>query len=75
MGMEFGIEKFAKLVIEKGKIVTSVGIELPDGKVIKSVKKGEIYKYLIISRSQYLDSVPLDTQQHLLVQESVSCGL
>ena len=58
MGMEFGIEKFAKLVIEKGKIVTSVGIELPDGKVIKSIKKGEIYKYLIISRSQYLDSVP-----------------
>ena len=32
--MEFGIEKCATLVMEKGKIVKSVGIELPDGKVI-----------------------------------------
>ena len=35
--MEFGIEKYAMLVIEKGKIVKLVGIELPDGKVIKSL--------------------------------------
>ena len=33
IGMEFGIEKCATLVMEKGKIVKSVGIELPDGKV------------------------------------------
>ena len=31
MGMEFGIEKCAMLVIEKGKIVKLVGIESPDG--------------------------------------------
>ena len=31
IGMDFGIEKCAMLVIEKGKIVKSVGIELPDG--------------------------------------------
>ena len=37
IGMEFGIEKCAMLVIEKGKIVKSVGIELPDGKVTKSL--------------------------------------
>ena len=36
IGMEFGIENCAKLVLEKGKTVGSVGIELPDGKVIKS---------------------------------------
>ena len=36
IGMELGIEKCAMLVIEKGKIVKSVGMELPDGKVIKS---------------------------------------
>ena len=29
--MEFGIEKGATLGMEKGKIVKSVGIELPDG--------------------------------------------
>ena len=36
-GVEFGTEKYAMLVIEKGKTVKSVGIELPDGKVIKSL--------------------------------------
>ena len=30
IGMEFGIEKCAKLVMEKGKIVKSVCMELPD---------------------------------------------
>ena len=34
------------LVTEKGKIVKSVGIELPDGKVIKSLQEGESYKHL-----------------------------
>ena len=42
--MEFGIEKCAILVIEKGKTVKSVGIQLPDGKVIKSLQEGESYK-------------------------------
>ena len=46
IGMEFGIEKCAMLVTEKGKIVKSVGIELPNGKVIKSLHEGESYKYL-----------------------------
>ena len=40
IGMEFGIEKCATLVMEKGKIVKSVGIELPDGKVFKSLQAG-----------------------------------
>ena len=33
--MEFGVEKCAMVVTEKVKIVKSVGIELPDSKVIK----------------------------------------
>ena len=33
IGVEFGIEKCATLVMEKKKIVNSVGIELPDAKV------------------------------------------
>ena len=41
IGMEFGIEKCAILVMEKGKIVKSVGIEFPDGKAIKSLQEGE----------------------------------
>ena len=46
IGIEFGIKKCAVLVIEKGKIVKSVGIELPDDKIIKSLQEGESYKYL-----------------------------
>ena len=46
IGMEFGIEKCAMLVMEKGKIMKSVGIELPDDKVIKSLQEGEGSKYL-----------------------------
>ena len=46
IGMEFGIEKCTMLIMEKGKIVKSVGIELPDDKVINSLQEGESYKYL-----------------------------
>ena len=38
IGIEFGTEKCAMLVTEKGKIVKSVGIELLDGKIIRSGK-------------------------------------
>ena len=46
IGMKFGIEKCAMLVMDKGKIVKSVDIELPNDKVIKSLQEGESYKYL-----------------------------
>ena len=56
IGMELRIEKCAMLVIEKGKIVKSVGIELPDGKVIKSLQKDESYKYLgILEADKFLE--------------------
>ena len=46
--MEFYIESCAMLVMEKGKIVKSVDIELPGGRVIKSLQEGESYKYFVI---------------------------
>ena len=46
IGIEFGIEKCAMLVLKRGKVATSNGIKLPDESVIKSVKDGESYKYL-----------------------------
>ena len=56
IGMEFGIEKYAISVMEKGKIVKSVGIEYPDGKVIKSLQEGESYKYLgILEADKFLE--------------------
>ena len=42
--------------MEKGKIVKSFGIELPDGKVIKSLQEGESYKYLeILEADKFLE--------------------
>ena len=56
IGMEFGIEKCTTLVIEKGKIVKSVVIELRDGKVIQSFQEGESYKYLgILEADKFLE--------------------
>ena len=56
VGMEFGIEKCAMLVMEKGKIVKSVGIEWPNGKVIKSLQEGGSYKYFgILEADKFLE--------------------
>ena len=55
IGMQFGIEKCAMLVMVKGKIGKSVGIELPDDTVIKSLQEGEGYKYLgILEADKFL---------------------
>ena len=55
IGIEFGIEKCALLVTEKGKTVKSAGIELPDDRVIKSIQEGESYMYLgILEADRFL---------------------
>ena len=57
IGMAFGIEKRAMLLVEKGKIGKSVGIELPDAKVIKSLQEGACYKYLgILETHKFLEA-------------------
>ena len=54
--MEFGIENRAILLTLKGKIVKPVGIELPVGKVIKSLQEGKDYKYLgILEADKFLE--------------------
>ena len=40
IGMQFGIEKCAMLVMKKGKILNSDGIEFPIDKVNKSLEEG-----------------------------------
>ena len=42
IGMEFGTEKCAMLVMAKGKIVKSVGIKLPDGKLSRRYRKMKV---------------------------------
>lgn len=50
IGMQFGIDKRAKIVIKRGK-VTSDGIILPDGNGIKSLHEDGSYKYLSVLES------------------------
>ena len=45
VGMEFGMEKCATMVIKRGVKIKSEGITLPDGKTMKEVDQ-EGYKYL-----------------------------
>ena len=46
IGMEFGISKCAILIMKRGKMSRSEGIEMPDNQVIKGLNEGEGYKYL-----------------------------
>ena len=46
IGMEFGIEKCAMLVLKGGKRTRSEGIELPGDKIIKSLNENDGYRYL-----------------------------
>ena len=45
IGMEFGIKKCGVLVLKRGTVVSSEGVEIPDGERIKEIKKNG-YKYL-----------------------------
>ena len=55
IGMEFAIDNSAMFVTEKREIVKSIGIELPDGKVIKALQEGQTYKYLgILEADKFL---------------------
>ena len=71
IGMEFGRERCAMLVMEKGMIVKSVvGIELPDGKVIKSLQEGESYKHLgILEENKFLEEkMKLDVSKEYITR-------
>ena len=46
MGVEFGIEKFAMLIMRSGKGQMTEGIELPNQKRIRTLGEKETYKYL-----------------------------
>ena len=46
IGMEFGVEKCAVMVIRRGKLARSDDITLPDESVIKGSAEGDAYKYL-----------------------------
>ena len=45
--MELGLQTCGVLVLKRGKVVSSVGVEMPDSEKIKEVEENE-YKHLSI---------------------------
>ena len=45
VGMEFEIKKCDVLVLKRGNVVPSEGVEMPDGEIIKEAEKNG-YRYL-----------------------------
>ena len=48
IGMQFGVDKCTMLVIKRREIGNWDGTELPNEKVIKSLKERDSYKYLSV---------------------------
>ena len=40
--MEFGIKRCGVLLLKRGKVVSSEGAEMPDGEIIKELRKLDI---------------------------------
>ena len=54
IGMEFGIDNCATLVLKIGKIAKFDGISLPDGRVMKGLIEGADYKCLGILQADQI---------------------
>ena len=52
--MEFGIEKCAKLVLKRGKVIKSEGIKFSDNRKMRSLDENEEYKYLGILQADQI---------------------
>ena len=59
IGMEFGIEKCALLVMKSGKQHLTDGIELPNQDKIKTLAENETFKYLGILESDTIKQVAM----------------
>ena len=66
IGMEFGVEKCAMLVLKRGKVVESNGILLRNNDIIKSIHGENGYKYLGVLES---DGVLCEQMKEKLKQE------
>ena len=64
IGMQFGINKCAVLVLKREKVVRCEGIEMPNNQVIKSLGEGEGYKYL--------GMLEADGVKHMEMKENVT---
>ena len=65
--MKFGLPKCGVLIMERGKVVKSEGISMPDGKMMKNIVEGE-YKYLGILEA---DSVKHEEMKDQIKKEYI----
>ena len=59
IGMKFGIENYAMLVMKSGKRHLADGMELPNQDKIRTLGKKEIYKYLGILDADTIKQVEM----------------
>ena len=64
IGMEFGIEKCAMLVMTSGKRHLTDGIEPPNQDKIKTLAENETYKYLGILEADIIKQVEMKDKIH-----------
>ena len=60
IGMEFGIEKCAMLVMKSGKWHVTDGMELPNQDKIRTLAEKETYKYLEILEAETIKQVEMN---------------
>ena len=68
IGMQFGIDKCATVVIKRGKVIASDEIMLPDESRIKSMNEDYSYKYLGVLESDQVKQKEMKRQIKKLVQ-------
>ena len=54
IGMEFGIDKCATLVLKRGKYTKLDVISLPDGRIMEGLIEGPGYKYIGIIQLDHI---------------------
>ena len=59
VGMEFGIEKCAMLVMKRSKRHGTDGMELPNQDKIRTLRENETYKYLDILEADTIKQVQM----------------
>ena len=71
IGMEFGVEKCAMLVMKSGKWHMTEGVELPNQLVIRTLGEKETYKYLEILEADTIKHVEMKKNKNKLKRLSL----
>ena len=60
IGMKFGIEKYAMLLMKRGKRHPTVGMKQPNQDKIRTLREKETYKYLGIFEADTIKQVEIN---------------